>query len=234
MNKIKIYCLPYAGGSMNIYNDWIKEYKDTAQIIPVEYSGHGSRYTEELYTSADDMADDIYRCIMADKPQNYMIYGHSMGSLISLLVTIRLEAKYNYKPNAVIIGGTRPPHLIYKDEQIAHLPKQEFLEKIFSMDQMDAEIMNEPELLDLIYDIIYADTILAEEYRGYQSLPKIKSPLVVMTGLKDDEGPEEDMKEWKKYSEGNFELKTFDAGHFFPFKCVDFHDYFVNTINKYK
>ncbi len=234
MEKIKVFCLPYAGGSKSIFNDWIGEYKNIADIIPVEYSGHGSRFGEELYTSADDMADDVFKYIVSQKPENYVIYGHSMGSLISLLTTIRLEKKYPYAPKSVIIGGTRPPHLVYKDEPIAHLPKDEFMKKIFEMDQMDTEIMEEPELLDLLYDIFYADAVLGETYEGYSELPKINTDLVVMTGLQDNEAPEEDMREWNEYTNGALEFKIFDAGHFFPFKCSDFHDYFVNFINGIK
>lgn len=230
MKKIKVYCLPYAGGSRSIFNDWVDEYKNIAEIVPLEYSGHGSRYGEELYTSADKMADDIYKCIVSQRPENYIIYGHSMGSLISLLTAIRLEKNYLHAPKAVIIGGTRPPHLSYKEECIANLPKDEFMQKIFDLEQTDPEIMNEPEFVDLFYDIIHADVVLGENYTGFSKLPQIKTNLYVMTGLQDDEAPVEDMEEWKNYCSGLFELKTFDSGHFFPFKYEGFHEYFAELI----
>ena len=232
MNRVKVFCLPYAGGSKSIFNDWIDEYKDVAEIIPVEYSGHSSRYGEELFTDADDMAEDVFKSIVAEKPENYIIYGHSMGCLISLLTALKLESRYAHPPKKVIIGGTRPPHLAHKDERIAHLPKKEFMDKIFSLDQMEPEIMEEPELVDLLYDVFLADALVGESYSGYTSLPKLKAPLIVMTGLQDDEAPEEDMKEWSMYTEGPFELKKFDSGHFFPFKYAGFHDFFKKSIEK--
>ena len=231
MPKLKVFCLPYAGGSKSIFNEWIAEYKEVADIIPVEYSGHGSRFAEELNKSADDMADDVYRYIVSEKPENYVIYGHSMGSLISLLTAIRLEDTYDYPPKAVIVGGTRPPHLMFKDHKISHLPKDVFMKEIFEIGQTDSEIMEEPELYDILYDIFYADMVIGETYEGSSDLPRIKADLVVMTGLKDDEAPVEEMKEWQKYSDGSFEFKSFNDGHFFPFTCTDFHDYFASLIN---
>ena len=93
MGKVKVYCLPYAGGSASIYFDWKRKYGAVAEIIPIEYSGHGSLYGEPLYETADEVADDICRRICNENPQNYILYGHSMGSVIALLVAIRLEKK---------------------------------------------------------------------------------------------------------------------------------------------
>ncbi|WP_303835475.1 thioesterase II family protein [Ruminococcus flavefaciens] len=230
MSKVKVFCLPYAGGSKSIFNDWIDEYKDNAEIIPVEYSGHSSRFGEELFTDANDMAEDVFSTIIAEKPVNYIIYGHSMGCLISLLTALKLEERYAYPPKKVIIGGTRPPHLSGKDEKISGLPKKEFMDKFFEMDMMDPEIMDEPELLDLLYEVFYADTLVGESYKGYTGLPKLKAPMIVMTGSQDDEACEADMREWEKYTYGHFEFKEFDAGHFFPFNCSEFHDYFAGLI----
>lgn len=234
MGKLKVFCLPYAGGSKSIFQDWIHRYASVAEIVPMEYSGHGSRFCDVLYETADEVADDIFEHIIAMQPQNYMIYGHSMGCLVALLVAIRLEQKYTYAPKAVIIGGTRPPHLKGKDEKLADLPKQKFMQKIFDMGQTNAEIMNEPELVDLLYDVFHADILVDETYSQYDSLPKMKSPLVVMTGLQDEEAPADDMKEWAQYTEGDFYFQLFNADHFFPFHCSAFQDYFVNTINEIK
>lgn len=230
MGKIKVFCLPYAGGSKSIFNEWIEKYKDVAEIIPMEYSGHSSRFCEKLYTDANEMAEDTYRNIVAFKPTDYIIFGHSMGCLISLLTALKLESRYEFPPRKIIIGGTRPPHLSNKDDKISGLPKKEFMNKFFELDQMDSEIMNEPELMDLLYEVFYADTLVGENYNGYTELPKLRTPMVVMTGANDNEAPEDDMREWALYTDGDFKFKLFDSGHFFPFKCEEFCDYFKKAI----
>jgi surfactin synthase thioesterase subunit len=233
MEKVKVFCLPYAGGSANVYFDWKKKYATVAEIIPIEYKGHGSLLGESLYKDADDAADDICTRICNENPQSYILYGHSMGSMIALLVAIKLEKRgYSPLPIAIIGGGMRPPHLKYKDEQLAHLPKDLFMKKIFSLGQMDSEIMNEPELLDMLYEIFYADIKLSEAYRYEELLPGISIPMVMMMGSKDIESPFDEMEEWAKYTSGNFYIKEFEADHFFPFNCKEFDDYYVEMIDK--
>ena len=233
MKKMKIYCLPYAGGSANLYFDWKKKYASVAEIIPVEYKGHGSLFGEPFYKDADEAADDIYTRICNEKPTNYMIYGHSMGSLIALLVAIKLE-KSDYKPlpKAVMVGGMRPPHLRHKDEPLSHLPKDEFMQKIVDLGQMDLEIMNEPELVDILYGIIHADLALTEAYEPNEELPEISIPMIVMTGREDKEAPFDEMCQWEWYTTSHFYLKKFDGGHFFPFNCQGFEGYYLEMIDK--
>lgn len=54
MNRIKLYCLPYAGGSRYIYKSWVKTYSKTTEIIPIDYSGHGDMYGEPFYESSEE------------------------------------------------------------------------------------------------------------------------------------------------------------------------------------
>lgn len=230
MSKLKMFCLPYAGGSKSIYFDWIEKYSDIAEVVPIEYSGHGSRFGEKLYDDAEKVADDVYSTILKYNPSNYILYGHSMGSLISYLTAIRLEMEYRYRPKALIIGGTRPPHLRYKDEKIAELPKNKMLEKIFEFGQMDDEIMDEPELIDLLYEIFKADFTCNENYAIGEKI-KVRCPIFVATGLRDDEAPVDDMGEWKMYTDSIFSLKTFDDTHMFPFTSKEYPEYLRKKIN---
>lgn len=44
----QLFCLPYAGGSANIYATWKKKIKFVSEVIPIEYAGHGGRFGEEF------------------------------------------------------------------------------------------------------------------------------------------------------------------------------------------
>lgn len=229
MEKIKVFCLPYAGGNKTIYSDWLNMYSDIAEIIPLEYSGHGSRFCDELYDDAEKISYDVFESIVDRKPANYIMYGHSMGSLIAYLTGYKLENEYKYPPKALIIGGTRPPHLKYKDEALSELPKDKLIDKMVNLGQMDDEIINEPELLDLLADIFQADIKAYEKYCVDFS-KKVKCPVYVATGSEDDEAPMEDMEEWKMYAEGFFTIRSFEDSHFFPFTNEEYPSYFKNII----
>lgn len=232
-NKIKIYCLPYAGGSKSIYNDWIKTYADIAEIVPLEYKGHGEFFCESAYNSLEEAADDMCLKIMADSPHKYIVYGHSLGSIIALLTAELLEKKYGKKPEALIIGGIRPAHLKYKDEKLLNLPKEEFMNHIFDLGMTSEEIKSEPELVDIIYEIIHNDVKIEELYKYIPDAhSKLTVPIVVMTGDYDNEAPLSDMKEWQMYTDSRFYIKNFPSDHFFPFNCNEFETYFRSVLKK--
>lgn len=233
MDKLKVYCLPYAGGTKMAYSEWKDKFAETADIIPLEYNGHGERYGEPFYASVDEAVDDLCARIIKDQPLHYIVYGHSFGSMLAVLVAEKLEQVYANSPKAVIIGGMRPMHLKYKDRVLRHLPKDEFMQTIYEMGQTSEEIMNEPELVDLIYEIIYNDLLIDETYVYEEDKHnKLNVPLVVMTGLQDKEAPIEDMEEWKQYTNSRFYIKQFDSDHFFLFNCDEFDPYFDSLLKK--
>lgn len=59
MKKITVFCLPYAGGSKSIYNEWIDKYSSIAEIVPIEYSGHRNLFVEDFMNTADASAEFI-------------------------------------------------------------------------------------------------------------------------------------------------------------------------------
>ncbi|MCU5680699.1 thioesterase domain-containing protein [Bacillus wiedmannii] len=85
MEKIKLFCLPYAGGSASMYYQLKGYMHKIVDVIPIEYSGHGERISENYYASFKNMVDDIASKIIdyLDDDQ-FSILGYSMGSLVAL------------------------------------------------------------------------------------------------------------------------------------------------------
>ncbi|NLT10218.1 MAG: thioesterase [Ruminococcus sp.] len=233
MSKVKMYCLPYAGGSAVAYSDWADRYKSLVEVVPLEYNGHGTLFCEPFYKDAFEAAEDMCERICKDAPDKYIIYGHSMGSLIALLTAVKLAGRNNVQPAAVIVGGTRPPHLSYKDERISDLPKDKFIEKLVEFGQTDPELLEDPEFTDIIYDIMSNDTRICENFEADWDSLKINAPILAITGSQDDEAPLEDMKEWQRYTNGLFQIKVFEAGHFFAFECDQFPGYLQEKIAEF-
>ena len=44
--KLRLFCLPYAGGSAVIYNNWFKSLPPEVEVCPVQLPGRGSRMLE--------------------------------------------------------------------------------------------------------------------------------------------------------------------------------------------
>lgn len=84
MNKCKLFCLPYAGGSSLIFSDWKLTLNPHVEIIPIEFRGRGKRYHENFYDNileaAFDMIKEMHMHIKDDTP--YFFFGQSLGGLI--------------------------------------------------------------------------------------------------------------------------------------------------------
>lgn len=209
--EYKYICLPYAGGNANIYNAW-----ENKNVIGIEYDGHGARYKKTFYNTIQEGAEKISDNICKCEYEDYIIFGHSLGAIIAI-ETVRVLAERNaILPMKIIVSASRPPHLLYKNEKIASLNKELFMKKIFDMGSMPIEIMNNKELFDWSYEVLYADISMLERYQPSERII-VDVPLLVCFGNQDKEADWRDMREWEKYTNSKFELMCFEGNHFFIF-----------------
>lgn len=220
MGNIKVFCLPYAGGNSSIYYSWKKKVKKGIEIIPIEYKGHGSSIMEGLYSTIDEAVNDVLAKILEkvnDTEFDYMIYGHSMGAILTFETAYRLCTEQLKKPLQIILAGVRPPHLIKKDKKISHLSKDEFMYEVYCMGEMSKEIFEDKELYDIYYEVLSSDFRLVEHYGSIKNKKTVDISTIVLTGQNDDEAPEKCMIEWKEYVNADFQFYTLPGNHFFAF-----------------
>ena len=60
---MKLFCIPYAGGSASVYSGWNPILRENIQLVPVELSGKGVRAAEPLYENWEDALEDVYSSI---------------------------------------------------------------------------------------------------------------------------------------------------------------------------
>lgn len=233
--SIQMFALPYAGGSASIYSDWESKLKPEVELCPIEYAGHASRFCDPFYSSIEEAAEDISELIIKQQKGDYVIYGHSMGCLVALELAFVLKKKNAKLPKAIIVAATRPPHLLYKDEPLGHLSKDDLMKEIVSLGQFDPEVLECEELYDMLSDIMYADIQMNTSYNRNFETGTTSIPILALTAEKDDEAPVEDMREWQKYTSGEFAIKVFNGDHFFAFEDnEEFISYLLEYIRAIK
>src|SRR5687768_2395386 len=105
MDIINVYCLPFAGGNRYSYQGYVKVAPPFLNIIPIELPGRGSRIKENLVPDLDLMVDDVYAQIKGDLDQPYAIYGHSMGGLLTYLLTKKIRENGHPAPLHLFLTG---------------------------------------------------------------------------------------------------------------------------------
>lgn len=217
MNKMKLFCFPYAGGSSDVYRNWKKYLDPSIELYPVELSGRGRRMSEPLYENMQGLIEDVFRKIEPElKNSTYAFFGHSLGSMVVFELTRKLLQDNIQLPEVLFVSGRKAPHLKRKpDEKLTHtLNEEEFIEEIMKLGGTPKELLEHKELLDLFLPVIRKDYKIAEQYVFNDKNVQFNSDLVVLYGTK-DEATYEEMLEWKAYSSRSCNFYSFEDGHFF-------------------
>jgi medium-chain acyl-[acyl-carrier-protein] hydrolase len=212
--SIRLFCIPYAGGSASIYNDWIVAAPDWLQVCSVELPGRGRLVTESLATSLIELAQTISSAVYPYTNKPYAIFGHSMGALLAYEVASQLESLRRNQLCKLFVSGCGAPFLPRKKPPISHLPDDELLVHLRAMEGTPDEILAHPELIELLLPVLRSDFAICEEYRLIR-VHLLQAPLTALSGEHDEDTPEGDMQMWRRLTTGDFRSLTFPGGHFF-------------------
>ncbi len=211
--KTKMYCLPYAGGSAQIYSKWTDALSEYVQVIPLEYSGHGMRMDQPLIDDIKGIAADL---VPETEPDSILL-GYSLGSAVAVEMAHQLSQE-GKKPRALILAGQRPPHLIHRDKHIDFGTPHEAMESIIKMGQIPSDVLRDSEYYSIVERMVYADLTAYKKYSiGYRT-DALDIPIWVFYGAEDEDTPDADMAEFARCTTDDCTLIKLEGGHFFGFE----------------
>jgi medium-chain acyl-[acyl-carrier-protein] hydrolase len=221
MNEpITLFLLPFAGGSSYSYKEFAKYESDKLKLSPLELPGRGKRIRESLKTNVHELVDDIFAqiCTKLDKP--YMIYGHSMGTLLTYLLTKKIIKHGLNPPLWLFLTGSVGPSVIENRKTKYHqLPASEFMDRVKLLGGLPDEILSHPELLDFYLPILRADFEVVETYQYRPTVP-FDIPMDVTIGT-EDEATFEEAEMWQLETIEPLRLKQYKGNHFFIYQHID-------------
>ena len=80
--SIRLFCIPFAGGSSSSYRNWSNELPPHIEVGAVQLPGREDRYREEPFCRIDDLVEglvDSLLPLMRDLP--FAFFGHSLGAI---------------------------------------------------------------------------------------------------------------------------------------------------------
>lgn len=224
MKKIKLFCLPYAGGSATIYEKWRKYLNPQIDLYPIELSGRGKRFTQPFYHSWDEAIHDT-----ADQIKTHMdgspvaLFGYSMGSTFALDLAYKIKDWTDVGPQYIFFAARAAPHK-QKNERIHHLPDDLFLNEVLKKGGTPKQILESQEMLDIFLPILRSDFRIIESYNNGNKSSKLSCDISVLGGTKDTIY-DEDLLAWGDYTSGRTSLHKWEGGHFF------IHDHTLSMIH---
>ena len=213
--SIKLFCVPYAGGTAEVFTG-LKEYlNDDIELVCIEYSGHGKRAKEPFYKTFDEMVKDTAGAINSqlEEGENFARFGYSMGSVVCFECMINGLLKG--EPSYFLIASHEAPGEHWESMDYAVLDDMAFFKKIVEFGGFKAEDERRMEnrfFRKLIFDPIKADYDLIAQYE-LKSLKKLDVPVTMM--YSPDDVKKEAAALWQNRFEKKIEFIEIGENHFF-------------------
>lgn len=228
MKNNQIFCLTYAGGNADFFNDIEKDLQEF-DVVKLEYAGHGTRHKEAYYKSFDALADDMYCAIkkfyLGGK---YALLGYSMGS-ISLVEILRRIIKDSNFPNPYhVFLAAHEPHTKAELADFSGVNLNEYVkQRTIKFGAVPKVLLNNKAFWRMYLPLYRADYSLIGKYKFENLDIKTDIPATIFYSDMDTSG--EDMLQWKKYFIGDFDCYNYTGNHFF---IKNFHKDMAEIISK--
>ncbi|WP_225074914.1 thioesterase II family protein [Streptomyces sp. CoT10] len=212
--RVRLFCLPFAGGGAAAYRPWITLLADVAQVLPVHLPGRESRLKEAPVRDVEVLASLVADALAPWCHEPYAVYGHSMGALLAHRTVAMLCRRGLPLPTTLFVAARRPPHMPPELPLVHRLPVPQLVAKLRSLGATPDRILEDPALLDLFLPTLRADFELGEAACLWGTNDPLPVRVVAMGGDRDGVRPPE-LAEWRLHTSREFSCRMIAGGHFF-------------------
>ena len=213
--RLRIFCLPYAGGGASIYRPWVRQLPREVQVCPIQLPGREERLSETLFTRVPPLVSALAEALTPHMDHPYVLFGHSLGALLAFELARELRRRELPAPRHLYVSAARAPHLPPREQAVHALPEPEFLAELCRRyGSMPAAVLQSAELMAMLLPILRADMALLETYQ-HQSEPPLPCPIGALTGLEDPHVRREEVAAWREHTSGGFTLQLLPGGHLY-------------------
>lgn len=212
--KMRLFCVPYAGSGAAAYRGWAENVGDL-DVCYVQPPGRENRLGEAPFTSMIELVTDLANGVepLLDRP--YALYGHSLGGIVAFELARELRSRGRTEPLHLFASASRAPQLPNPYEPIRHLADLPMLEEIHKRyDSVPIQVMQDPELRELVVPCLRADITMLETYRHLAS-PPLACGITCFGATEDRAVTADAIGAWSIHTQSKFELHMFEGGHLF-------------------
>ena len=212
MQTTNLFCFSYAGASVHALRPLKEQLASGVNFKPVERPGRGSRITENLLLTIEEVVEDALEVIEGQWDEPYAFYGHSMGTTVAFALVMRL----------LDAGLPLPQHLFFSgkmdvwqkpDLKNRHLlGPEEFWQELRDFGGMPEELLSDKSAMEFFEPIIRADFHAVETY-VHEDPRKVDIPITGFIGINDPYYVHE--KSWADRTTQKCKIHKFAGGHFF-------------------
>ncbi|MEC7583335.1 MAG: thioesterase domain-containing protein [Planctomycetota bacterium] len=214
--KLRLFCLPYAGGGSVEFHGWRRQMPQAIDICPVLLPGRERRLREPAIPHIEPLVETLAQALEPAIQQGpFALFGHSMGAWIAFELARQLRRNGQNMPVHLFASARRAPHLPGQGQAWSKLPDDQFLNAIQDRyGSIPQPLFDDPKLLALFLPALRADFTLVDSYQ-HREEPPLAVPIDAYRGEADAFVSPPECLAWQQHSTGAFSLETFPGEHFF-------------------
>lgn len=227
--KLKMVCWHYGVGTSMIFRSWRGKILPEVEICTIELPGRGLRKNETPYTDCSALIEAVASAIASQLDTPFVLYGHSMGALMSFELSKILHSRHQKTPQRLILSGCVAPHrsqsawwptgyapYIQKQPRFPrHLQSdQEIIQKHKERKMVSDDVFENPQLLENLVRISRIDYAIVDSY-VYKKSERLSYPVTVIGAYEDNMVSEADIEAWSELAGPSFEKIMMRGDHFF-------------------
>lgn len=212
--KVRLFCFPFAGGSVSTYMPWLKLLHPEAELIAIQLPGRGNRLLDIPYDDMDSLVADLFAEIKPYLDRPYLFFGHSMGAKIAFDLAIQFHRHQLPLPVNFIVSGSAAPFKTRSSAPVHALSDADFIRRLSELNGTPDKVLNNKELMGYLLPALRADFKITETYLRDKDcvLPTVG---VIYGGDQDEAIPQDDLLAWSDVFEQTEDTQIFPGGHFF-------------------
>ena len=212
--RVRLFCLPYAGGGAGLYRGWPDSFSEAIDVLPIALPGREMRFGEPAFDCLDTLVETMGEALrpLVDRP--YVLFGQSMGALIAHRFALWSADAGLPEPVHLFAAAHRAPQVPRRGPALHRLDRTAFLTRIAAYDSPLRPGPEYAELCDLLEPTLRADFAVVET----ANLPerwRLSCPVTALCAIDDPTVRIVEMAAWDDVTDGDFELLRFEGGHFF-------------------
>lgn len=212
--KEQLVCLPFAGGGASFYRRWNPIVPDGVAMFAMQLPGREERMDEPPHHRMEELVQAAIEGLVPALRPPYSLFGHSLGALICYEIVHALRLQGHPMPAHLFVSGATAPHIERTSPPIHELPEDRLIDEITGYGGFAPEILEHPELMELLLPRLRADFALVETYKFQQRDP-LPCPITVFAGESDEYVKTDSAAAWQSHTSAEFQFQSFPGGHFF-------------------
>jgi medium-chain acyl-[acyl-carrier-protein] hydrolase len=212
--RVRVFCLPYAGGGATVFRSWNRELPPEIEAWPVQLPGRESRLTEAPFVRLPALIQALVSGLLPHLTMPFALFGHSMGALLAFELARELRARRAPPPERLLVSAHRAPHLPSPRLPIHGLPEEQFEQTIRDLRGTPDGVWDNLELRALVVPLLRADLELCETY-AHQPESPLECPISAFGGRDDTDVTLRELEAWRDHTRAEFSLRVLPGSHFY-------------------